>query len=181
MGKVLKELNMLEKFELEIAVLESKNFDLSPSDVSVKDIINNLVEYYKGYLSDHKKHIINLIPSIPESGQEFIHIDGARLTQILMNLIDNAIKFTRKGTVEFGYKFPIPYMIQFFVKDTGIGIEDDKMEVIFKPFRQGHESIAREFGGSGLGLTISKILIKRMGGNIWIEFPEEDKGTFIEL
>lgn len=104
--------------------------------------------------------------------------DPVRLRQVMSNLLDNAIKFTYKGTVEFGYTRQPNGELLFFVKDTGIGIPDEKQGIIFDMFRQGEETDTREFGGSGLGLSISKTLVEMMGGRIWANSTQGQGSNF---
>lgn len=106
--------------------------------------------------------------------------DITRLRQILVNLLDNAIKFTEKGDVVLSVKarhlMEEDYEIQFSVKDTGVGIPPEKFQYLFKPFSQTDSSITRRYGGTGLGLTISKLLVEHMGGTIHAE-SVPGKGT----
>ena len=94
--------------------------------------------------------------------------DETKLRQILINLLDNAFKFTAKGEIRFGYSIKGSF-IEFFVSDTGIGIEEENLEIIFERFRQVEFTSARKFGGTGLGLSISKAYVEKMGGKIWVE------------
>lgn len=107
-----------------------------------------------------------------------INVDATRLRQVLTNLIGNAVKFTTNGYVEFGYYLKHNYL-EFFVKDTGIGIPIDKKEKVFDRFYQienpNKELLTR---GTGLGLAISKALVNLMGGNIWVESEEFVGSTF---
>jgi PAS domain S-box-containing protein len=117
------------------------------------------------------------------SGRDaFIKTDREKLYAILTNLIKNAIKYSDHGTIEFGYvlKNPAPgdamAMLQFFVKDTGIGIPADRIHAIFDRFVQADIADKRAFQGAGLGLSISKAFIEMLGGEIWVE-SEEGKGS----
>lgn len=101
--------------------------------------------------------------------------DETKVHQILSNLINNAIKFTKKGEVEFGYEIKGQY-IQFYVKDTGIGIPPEMQEKIFERFVQAEMGVTREFEGAGLGLSICKGLVELLGGKIWL-VSELNKGT----
>jgi len=111
-----------------------------------------------------------------------IMCDPERVLQILVNLIDNALKFTKKGTVLFGYKTPTSNAsskeqhITFYVKDTGVGIPNDKTEKILEPFVQLDATMSRQYNAAGLGLPISKRLVDMMNGKIWCE-SEVGKGT----
>jgi len=97
-----------------------------------------------------------------------IYTDPDRLRQIFINLIGNSLKFTDCGFVEFGYNLN-GKTLEFYIRDTGIGISDEKQKVIFDRFIQVDDSLTRKFGGSGLGLAISKGLIDLLGGDIWVK------------
>ena len=101
------------------------------------------------------------------------------MQQILNNLISNALKFTDYGFIEFGCTIENSDTIQFYVKDTGIGIPSEKQRIIFERFRQGENlNISRKFGGAGLGLSICKGLLDLMKGRIWLESIENEGTTF---
>lgn len=104
-----------------------------------------------------------------------VETDHEKIGTILINLVKNAIKFTYEGSIEFGYVKKGKYL-EFFVKDTGIGIPLKLQQTIFERFRQGSESYDRMYEGSGLGLSISKSYIEMLGGEIWLK-SEERKGT----
>lgn len=108
-----------------------------------------------------------------------VRTDSLKLYQILSNLIKNAFKFTSSGRVEFGYRLT-DASLNFFVKDTGIGIPDDQRNIIFERFRQGNCAMNRKYEGAGLGLTISKAYIELLGGSIQLE-SEPGKGTEISF
>jgi PAS domain S-box-containing protein len=103
--------------------------------------------------------------------------DSTKLTQILSNLISNAIKFTTEGEVEFGYTLNNNVM-EFFVKDNGIGIDISKHDLIFDRFVQADDSTRFEYGGTGLGLSISKGFVELMGGKIWVDSELGKGATF---
>jgi PAS domain S-box-containing protein len=109
-----------------------------------------------------------------------ISSDETKLIQILTNLISNGLKFTKQGYVNFGYKIKelqdTEAQLEFFIEDTGIGIAPEMFEEIFERFRQVDSSATREYGGSGLGLSISKAYIELLGGKIWLK-SEPDKGS----
>ena len=104
--------------------------------------------------------------------------DPLRFKQVMNNLISNAIKFTPSGIVEFGYQVINEQTIQFFIKDTGIGLPPEKLGIIFERFRQAEETTTKSYGGTGLGLTISRKLIELLGGNIWVESELKNGSTF---
>jgi len=108
--------------------------------------------------------------------------DPARINQILINLLNNAVKFTENGTITVSvsghFREEGDYEIHFAVKDTGIGIPEDKMQRLFHPFSQADASMARRYGGTGLGLVISKKLTELMGGRMWAESLVGSGSTF---
>lgn len=119
---------------------------------------------------------IELNLNIPVEEEELeMETDMYRLRQILNNLIGNAMKFTAKGSIEIGFSQKNEE-IQFYVKDTGIGIAPEFHSSIFERFRQVDETRIRKYGGNGLGLSISKNLVKVLGGKIWVE-SEVGKGS----
>ncbi|PKY03349.1 HAMP domain protein [Aspergillus campestris IBT 28561] len=118
--------------------------------------------------------------SVPDS----VIGDSFRLRQIILNLIGNSIKFTERGGIQLAIdkaeqdSDSDTYMLQFAVSDTGIGIENCKMGLIFDKFQQGDGSMTRRFGGAGLGLSISKKLVNLMGGDIWVTSTVGTGSTF---
>jgi len=131
-------------------------------------------------LSESKKIALVFINSEKQFDTE-IFCDRTKLLQILSNLINNAFKYSEKGTIETDFclientdgKF-----IRFYVKDMGIGIEKKLQDVIFERFRQVETGLIRNYGGAGLGLSISKAFVKLMGGNIWVESEPTNGATF---
>jgi hypothetical protein len=110
------------------------------------------------------------------TGQKnFINTDREKVNSILTNLIKNAIKFTNNGFIEIGHNQKGSYL-ECYVKDTGLGIKREQQEIIFEPFRQGSESLRRNYEGVGLGLSISKAYVEMLGGKIRVE-SEPRKGT----
>ncbi len=108
--------------------------------------------------------------------------DPTRLRQVLLNLTGNAIKFTESGEVSIRVTpdgdASIPTALRFTVTDTGVGIPDEKLARVFERFTQADSSTTRRFGGSGLGLTISRRLVELMGGRIWVESTVEKGSMF---
>ncbi len=119
---------------------------------------------------------INLQYAIHPDTPKVLLSDNARLRQILLNLVGNAIKFTPQGNVTISINSQISstspqnnYKLIFAIQDTGIGISEDHLNLLFQPFSQADSSISRKYGGTGLGLVISKRLVELMGGTIWVE------------
>jgi signal transduction histidine kinase len=116
-----------------------------------------------------------VLNSLGTEREVFIISDEAKFRQILVNLIDNSMKFTSEGFIELGVT-KNENKIEIWVKDTGIGIPKDHHDKIFERFRQVETSNTRKYGGNGLGLAISKGLVEMLGGEIWLE-SEQGKGT----
>lgn len=125
-------------------------------------------EYNKIKKLRGKDHIVIRNSFFPLDDDVYIETDKVRLNQIFQNLIGNALKFTHEGFIEFGYQV-IPGFIEFYVKDTGIGIKESDHELIFERFRQANEKHTQEYGGTGLGLAIVKSLVSLLGGSISLE------------
>jgi PAS domain S-box-containing protein len=162
----------LSKMEADQLVLEEADFDLA-------EILKNAMSLMN--LRAHEKSLSlvhNLAPDVPT----FLTGDVMRLRQILLNLIGNAIKFTERGEVALRVELEPgesePGLLRFSVSDTGIGIPPDKLDAIFKSFTQVDSSTSRKYGGTGLGLTISKRLVELMGGRIWVESVPDQGTTF---
>lgn len=109
--------------------------------------------------------------------QSMVYTDKSKLTKILSNLLSNAIKFSHKGYIEFGYQLQGNHL-EFYVKDTGIGIHPEQKHVVFERFRQGNISVSKEYGGTGLGLSIAKDFVELLGGEIRVESRVNKGSTF---
>ncbi len=164
----------------EITLIESGEIEIEKEDVelhTIIDIVNDTFNEAKQILN--KNHIaINLqIPS--EDQKMIIHTDINRLNQILYNLINNALKFTEEGEITFGVnhnsKEKTDFLI-FSIKDSGIGIAKEKHELIYETFKQVEDAHNRKYGGTGIGLTIARKLLGKLGGEIWLE-SELGKGS----
>ena len=156
-----------------ISSLETKQEIINREKFSVNNIIDELFQIFDQQ-SKNKNISLSAKKPLPDD-KSLLLSDKIKIIQILSNLINNGIKFTSEGTVEFGYNIKDNYF-EFFVKDTGIGIHPDLQEVIFERFRQADTSINRIYGGSGLGLAIAKGYTELLGGNIRVE-SEPGKGA----
>jgi CheY-like chemotaxis protein/two-component sensor histidine kinase len=169
---------------LDISRLEVGQMSIIESEFILSDLMKELLEYYKlKKTKTEANSSISLQLSLDESLKGIsISADQFRLKQILNNLLDNAFKFTQHGLIEFGCKLMVnanDASLQFFVKDTGIGIPANKFDLIFDRFCQADDSlIARKYGGTGLGLSIVKGMVKLMNGKIWLESRENSGTTF---
>jgi len=158
---------------VDIANIESGQVRLNMKEMNLNAAMRSLDEQfsYKGK-SDLLK--INLKTGLSDEKSKIV-TDGIKLIQILSNLISNATKFTREGSVNFGYSLK-DGNLEFYVKDTGIGIPKEHHEKIFERFFQVDNVISRKFGGTGLGLSISKAYVELLGGKIWVS-SESGCGT----
>ncbi len=163
---------------IDISRIEAGQLKLDYSDCLVNEMINDLEIYFKQELVRQKKTNIRLFTRLGHPESDFtLSTDCVRLKQVLNNLISNAIKFTDEGFIEFGYRI-ITGQIEFFVRDSGIGIPADMKKIIFERFGQVREAISRNQTGTGLGLTISKNLVEMLGGSIWVESFLGEGSTF---
>ena len=158
---------------VDISKIEARVITIRKSNVQ----INRLMDEIKAtFFINKEDKLLQFKLNIPEDSQEIsVVADKERLQQVFNNLIGNALKFTAKGYIEVGCK-QIDGLVEFYVKDTGIGISSTNHSKIFDRFRQVESSNNRSFGGNGLGLAISKNLIELMGGKIWVE-SELGKGS----
>ena len=151
---------------MDISKLESGECKIRKGQINARKFISTVREQYA---FQAKENELELKLVLPEDTEETIIVaDIERLRQIFNNLMSNALKFTANGRIEIGYQ-PRGKMVEFFVKDTGIGIQPEYHDKIFERFRQVDTEITRQFGGNGLGLAISKNLIELMGGKIRLE------------
>ncbi len=159
---------------LEFSKIESGQIELEKTVFDLTDLVRTSGKILSG--KAHEKGL-DLNWRVSPEVNPFRIGDPTRLRQIFINLLGNAIKFTDQGEVSLEvFNSDAPDVLKFCVKDTGIGIPKDKQQVIFDSFSQVETSVARKFGGTGLGLTICKRLVELMDGRIWIE-SEEGKGT----
>ncbi len=154
---------------LDFSKIESGMMTLEEDEVELRGLIEGVVELLGTRAHAKGIEILSIIAApVPCS----IRTDGMRLRQVLTNLVGNAIKFTDKGGVCIDVSLVEArerHVLRFEVRDTGVGVVDDKREEIFSEFVQADSSHARSFGGSGLGLAISKRLVEAMGGEIGVE------------
>ncbi len=156
---------------ISIATLQAGQETVNLSNVDVNDILLLLHEQYNIKAQTKNISLNYVIPG----NHLIISSDQTKLIQILSNLINNAIKFTNNGSINYGYTIKDAY-IEFYVEDTGIGIPSEMFNDIFQRFSQVETSNAKLYGGSGLGLSISKSYIELLGGKIWLK-SELGKGS----
>ena len=169
-------LNIINEI-LDFSKIESGHMALEEGDFDLRRCIEDVFDLMAPRIFEKKLELIYYLdPKI----NSYIFGDGFRLRQVLVNLIGNAIKFTEKGEilvqVTINKLDDDELVLEFSVKDTGIGIPSDKIDSLFKPFSQVDASTTRKYGGSGLGLAITSNLISLMNGKIWVE-SEPGKGS----
>jgi len=161
---------------IDLSKIETGQLVLNYSDFDLNQLMKDLEEVTLNELKKKEKSKIDLLVEMDVKKENFfIRSDESRLRQVLNNLIQNAVKFTHKGHIVIGYKVKEKELL-FYVKDTGIGIDQADKEIIFERFNQGKDVIRKHMGGTGLGLSISKEIIQRMKGEIWVE-SEHNKGA----
>ena len=152
---------------LDISKIEAGKMEIEAHPFNLKDIIVNIRDLLMPRVNEKN---LQFLISIDESVPEMVVGDSLRISQILFNIIGNAVKFTLEGSVEIGVSATeLPdnkYKLNFSVRDSGIGMNEQQQQDVFESFTQADSSTARKFGGSGLGLSISKALIELMGGEI---------------
>jgi PAS domain S-box-containing protein len=162
---------------LDFSKIEAGKIDLEAIDFDLRESLESTLKTL-ALRADQKglELLCEVAPEVPE----VVRGDSIRLRQIIVNLVGNAIKFTERGEVALGVrvekKEERDYLLRFTVSDTGIGIPEEKRQLIFDPFSQADTSTTRKYGGTGLGLTISTRLAEMMGGRIWVE-SELGKGS----
>jgi len=155
---------------LDVAKIEAGLLKINNERVNILEVLNELELIYNQQKKKLGKQNILLSLSIPDWIAELnITSDKSRLAQIFNNLLNNALKFTMQGKVEFGISRVTENQVEFFVSDTGIGIPESKYEKIFDRFMQVQNDVKLVSAGNGLGLTISKALVNLLGGNIWLQ------------
>ena len=155
---------------LDFSKIEAGKMELEETDFDLHNCVEGALKTLA--LRAHEKGL-ELVCEVIEGVPQTVQGDGGRIRQVLLNLLGNAIKFTAKG--EVGLKVQVDAIeelaciLHFVVSDTGVGVAADKLDLIFDSFSQADASTTREFGGTGLGLTISRRLVGMMGGRIWVE------------
>jgi two-component system, sensor histidine kinase and response regulator len=155
---------------LDFSKIEAGRLELDPVPFNLQDLLSNTIKSLA--LKAHQKRLELVLDVSGTVGDRYVG-DPVRLRQVLTNLIGNALKFTEQGEVVVKVASDQTSdqadVLHFEVRDTGIGIPEDKHSSIFGAFEQADKSTTRRFGGTGLGLTICSVLVKMMGGKIWVE------------
>jgi len=176
---------------LDFSKIEAGKLDLEETDFNLRECLESTLKSIS--IRAHEKGL-ELACSIAADVPEFVRGDSTRLSQIVTNLVGNAIKFTHQGEVVLSVERQVEAnqgehagetpaggsvsQFHFVVSDTGIGVPEDKQETIFQPFSQADTSTTRKYGGTGLGLTITTRLVQMMGGKIWLKSQEGSGSHF---
>jgi two-component system sensor histidine kinase/response regulator len=164
---------------LDFSKIEAGKLELEETEFEIRDVLQDTLKTLA--VRADKKRLELLVHVAPEVPQSVVG-DPTRVRQLIVNLVGNAIKFTERGNIvvdaELEQKSSEGVQLHFRVSDTGIGIPVEKQEIIFESFAQVDGSTTRRFGGTGLGLTISRQLVDLMGGRMWVESELGEGSTF---
>ncbi|MCP4901149.1 MAG: response regulator [bacterium] len=152
---------------LDLSKIEASKLEIESSDFTIEEVLANLTRVVNVKAAEKN---VELLFRVQDNVPARLNGDPLRLGQILLNLTNNAVKFTDRGEIVVGTELIAEddhgHLLRFYVRDTGIGIPADRLSVLFEPFTQADESMTRVYGGTGLGLTISKHLAELMGGEM---------------
>lgn len=163
---------------LDISRVESGQLNIYMAECNLNAVLDELhSSFYKLIHSKKLEISLDLKKSNPHS-KFLVYTDADRLRQILVNLLDNAIKFTEKGKVEYGYSLYNDSELLFYVKDSGIGIEPAKRDKIFDRFLKIEDNKTKLYRGAGIGLSLSQALVEALGGKIWVDSVYGEGSTF---
>lgn len=167
-------LNIINEI-LDISMLESGNIEIVESEVNLNSLLDETHAFFEPLV---KKDItFSLRKGLPDQ-HSFIMTDEVKLKKIISNIINNALKFTEKGHIDYGYTVK-DGSLEFQIEDSGIGIPEDSMLKIFSNFQKAHRGIEKLYDGLGLGLSISKGLVDLMKGKLWVNSTPGKGSTFI--
>ena len=162
---------------IDISKIEADEITIINKECSLNKILNNLFTFFDSIKKAESNNDIKLrFTKDLEDNKCFIYTDPVRLQQILTNLLSNAFKFTMKGFIEYGYVVKNKKTLEFYVKDTGVGLTDKEQNIVFDRFRQGEGIDDKIIEGTGLGLSISKGLVELLGGQMWV-IAEKGRGS----
>ena len=164
---------------LDISKIEAGRLELEELDFDIRQLVS---EGLKPFQLRAEQKGLTLSWEVADDVPGTIRSDEARVRQVLVNLVSNALKFTRAGSIavriEVDRSEPDQPLVAFSVRDTGIGIPEEKQRLVFEPFTQADSSTSRKYGGTGLGLTISARLVEMLGGRMTVVSREGEGSTF---
>jgi PAS domain S-box-containing protein len=151
---------------VDLASIESGQVKINMKEINLNTTLRRINDQF-GYKEKPQKITVSLATPLSQKDADIV-TDGTKLVQIISNLINNAFKFTKRGKIDFGYSLEGDFL-EFYVKDTGIGIAPGHQPKIFDRFYQVDSSVSRRYTGAGLGLSICKAYVELLGGKIWVE------------
>ncbi len=161
-----KLLDMMDEI-FNIALIESGITKMYKESCPINELLTGLVTFFNLEKEINGKNNVSIRMRKSAKDNSFaIYTDPRKLRQTLYNLIENALKYTNEGFVEIGYDLKDNSMVEFYVKDSGMGFPQEKLDVVFQRFRQVDDSNTRNYGGIGLGLTLSQKFVEMMGGEM---------------
>ncbi|MFC2087796.1 sensor histidine kinase, partial [Bacteroidota bacterium] len=162
---------------MDLSKIEANQLRVTKTPVNINLFLRENFMVHQHLLQDAGKKHLGFELDIPEEEPE-IYTDITRLEQIINNLVNNAIKFTREGGIKIGYKKEDNHLL-IFVSDTGLGIEKENQELIFKRFvKMEYESLGVRYSGAGIGLSLVRDLVRLLGGEIWVESEPGEGSVF---
>jgi signal transduction histidine kinase len=160
---------------ISVSSIEAGLAVLLEEPTNINDLLNSIIPIY---IEKAKESNLKFSAHLSLDNQDAVMVmDGKKVKQIVVNLINNAFKFTSKGKISIGYNLRSNFIV-FYVKDTGVGIKQEYHQSIFDRFSKGENDLTRRYSGTGLGLSISKSFVELMGGRIWLLSEAEKGATF---
>ncbi len=163
---------------VDISKIDAGQMTVIETECKLNEFLFEIYQFFHSVVTG-KQIEISIKKSLPD-GFDVIKTDTTRLRQILINLIGNAVKFTNEGSIEIKYLISENNELEFLIKDSGIGISEKELPIIFNRFRQADETLTRNYGGTGLGLSISKACVELLGGKIVVK-SEHGKGSIFSF
>jgi signal transduction histidine kinase len=165
----------------ELSKFESGEYTINKIETNIAKLLNELHFEYSKELTIQNKQNIEIYLKLPtEYNIATVYTDSGRLQQVMSYLLDNALKYTERGYIQFGYELKDSRHLQFFVKDTGIGIPKEAQKNLFNRFRIKEEVYDKKFRNTGLGLTISRSIVELLGGKIQVD-STPGQGSFFSF
>ena len=162
---------------IDISKIDAKRLNVIEKELALNKFLDDIYQFFHFQIVTFSNKIEFLLKKAFADGEDRLFTDEVRLRQILINLLGNAVKFTNSGKIELGYALQNGNIL-FTVSDTGIGISEKELPLIFERFRQADESSTRKYGGTGLGLAIAKACTELLGGEIWVKSKQGEGTTF---
>jgi len=163
---------------LDISFIQTGQLTLYPKECKLNRFMKEVAWSVEMMIARENKSIRVQLEHAFDDNHDQILVDKKRLQQVMSNMAENAVKFTKEGEVKIGYQLNTENMLEFYVEDTGIGIAEEKRQLIFEHFRQADESMNRQYGGIGLGLSIVEGIVEAMGGNVTLASRPNEGSLF---